>query len=69
MDGAPVPRGPSAAGVVHNNGADADGTPMEKWEAFLEEKPAVMTFFDSPRAQVKPEDEVTAFLMDVTARD
>lgn len=50
------------------NGADADGTPMEKWEAFLEEKPAVMTFFDSPRAQVKPEDEVTAFLMDVTTR-
>lgn len=31
------------------NGADADGTPMEKWEAFLEEKPAVMTFFDSPQ--------------------
>ena len=50
------------------NGADADGTPMEKWEAFLEVKPAVMTFFDSPRAQVKPEDEVTAFLMDVTTR-
>ena len=26
-DDVPVPMGPSAAGVVRNNGADADGTP------------------------------------------
>lgn len=46
-------------------GPDADGTPMEPWEAFSEENPVIMTFMDRPAAVIRPADEVMAFLTDI----
>ena len=44
------------------NDADADGTQMERWEAFSREGCEMMTFFEKPAVEKKPEGEIMAFL-------
>lgn len=44
------------------NGADADGTQMERWEEFSREDCEMMTFFEKSAAEKKPEGEIMAFL-------
>ncbi len=45
------------------NGLDADGTQMEHWEAYADEEPNIMTFYESPKMQNIPAGELVKFLM------
>ncbi len=45
------------------NGMDSDSKPMERWEAYTDEEPNIMTFYESPKAQCIPAGELLEFLM------
>jgi para-nitrobenzyl esterase len=45
------------------NGNDANGTPMERWDPFTDNNPVYMTLYDTPKAEVRPPDEIMEFLL------
>ena len=45
------------------NGDDADGTPMEKWDAYTQDSPACMGFRDMPKAEIQHVSELEEFLI------
>ena len=45
------------------NGDDADGTPMEKWDAYTKDSPACMGFRDMPKAEIQHVSELEEFLI------
>jgi para-nitrobenzyl esterase len=49
------------------NGNDADGKPMEKWEAYTDAHSACMTLYEAPKAEVIPASEFMELLMKAKA--
>ncbi len=49
------------------NGNDADGTPMETWEAYTDAKPVYMTLYEAPKAEVRKPSPLMELLISAKA--